>query len=387
MLKSFMKGAAYREIFIFIAGATPQVITETICVLAARKPPVLPDELYIITTGMGRRRAEALLIEKGVLKRLADEYGIPPIPLKPDSFIIPEEPSGDPLDDIRSEQENESMGDLILSFIRKKADDPAARLHCSLSGGRKTMSFYLGAALQLFGRPWDKLYHVLVSPEFESHPEFFYKPRRDKSIEVGGRQLNTRDAEIVLAELPFIRLRGKLLLEGTGFKELVAEGQREIDIALVQPELRISLPRRTVFVGEKAIKLPPFHLMLYVAYLKYKLYRCKYPERPYCLDCTECFPSMLELTTKPALEEMAKDYMVMVPSRTGDLLHNNKDGLGTDAIRQAVSKIRKAMTEHLRDETLVSCFSITTSLKEYANTKHGIRAEKSRIRIDDAFKI
>lgn len=377
-----MKEAVCKEIFIFIAGATPQVITETICVLAARKPPVLAHELYVITTGMGKRKAEELLIGKGVLKRLADEYGIPPVPLRTDSFIIPEEPACGPLQDIRSEQENESMGDLIMSLIRSKTDDPAARLHCSLSGGRKTMSFYLGAALQLFGRPWDRLYHVLVSPEFESHPEFFYKPKRDTLIEAGGKRLNTRNAEIILAELPFIRLRGKLTLEGTGFRELVAEGQRDIDIALVQPELKVFLSRRTVTIGKKPVKLPPFHLMIYVAYLKYKLYRCKYQERLYCLDCTECFPLMTELTTKPALEEMAKDYMVMVPSRVSDLLHKNEEGLKLDTIRQAVSKIRKAMTEQLRDETLVSRYSITTSLKEYANTKHGVRAEKSRIRIE-----
>ncbi|WP_442891844.1 CRISPR-associated ring nuclease [Dissulfurispira sp.] len=40
------------------------------------------------------------------------------------------------------------------------------------------MSFYMGAALQLFGRPWDRLYHVLVTPEFESNPEFFTSQRK-----------------------------------------------------------------------------------------------------------------------------------------------------------------------------------------------------------------
>jgi hypothetical protein len=85
------------------------------------------------------------------------------------------------LDDIREGSHNEALGDFIAGFIREKSQDSNTRLHCSLAGGRKTMSFYLGSALQLFGRPWDKLYHVLVSPEFESHPEFYYKPRKDRS--------------------------------------------------------------------------------------------------------------------------------------------------------------------------------------------------------------
>ena len=62
-----------------------------------------------------------------------------------------------PLEDIRDRQDNESLGDFIATFIKEKAGDERSRLHCSLAGGRKTMSFYMGSALQLFGRPWDKL--------------------------------------------------------------------------------------------------------------------------------------------------------------------------------------------------------------------------------------
>lgn len=377
-----MKRAGYKEIFIFIAGSTPQVITETICSLALAKPPVYPNEIYIITTAKGRDIIENSLIKRGILKNLFDEYEIPPVLLNKNSFIVPLGTSGTELDDIRDSAENEIMGDLITSFIKEKTSDMSVRLHCSIAGGRKTMSFYLGAALQLFSRPWDNLYHVLVNPEFESNPEFFYKPKKHTIIECGDKKLNTANAHITLAELPFIRLREKLSLEGAGFKKLVAEGQKEIDTALMQPGITVNLKRCTLQIGGKTVRLTPQHLVIYTAYLKNKINLCKYPERAYCHDCTDCFPSLLEITTKASVEEMAKDFQIISPSKASDFIYRYKNGIGQEVVRQAISKIKKVMTDGLKDETLVSYFAITTALRVYNNTRHGIRAEKRKIKIE-----
>ncbi len=366
----------------FIAGSTPQVITETLYALAVKKPPVHPDEICIVTTLKGRKTVVDALMGQEVLKNFQDEYNLPAIPLSEKSFVVPVDASGTPLADIRNEEENEHMGDLITSFIREKTGDPAVRLHCSLAGGRKTMSFYIGAAMQLFGRPWDKLYHVLVNPEFESNPEFYYKPQKNQAIEGNGKRRNTRYARILLAELPFIRLRNKLTLNETGFRALVEEGQQEIDTAIVQPQLRASLSQRAVYIGEKAVRLAPMYLMIYIAYLRQKLNRCRYPERMYCLDCTECFPSLLEIATKPALEEMAKDYVIMHPSRVEELLYKYKSGLPVDVVRQSISKIRKAIKDEIADDSLAALYAITTSVRGYSNTRHGVRVEKGKIRIE-----
>ena len=164
----------FKEIFIFVAGTTPQIITETIYALTQKYNAVNPDEIFIITTSAGRKRIEDTLLKQGVLKGLVREYNLPDISLTEDSFIIVRDETGKEIDDIRDEVENEIMGDLITSLIQKLTADNGVRLHCSLAGGIKTMSFYLGAALQLFGRPWDKLYHVLVTPEFETNQAFFY---------------------------------------------------------------------------------------------------------------------------------------------------------------------------------------------------------------------
>jgi CRISPR-associated protein (TIGR02584 family) len=39
--------------------------------------------------------------------------------------------------------------------------DPQASLHVSIAGERKTMGFYVGYALSLFGRTQGRLSHVL----------------------------------------------------------------------------------------------------------------------------------------------------------------------------------------------------------------------------------
>lgn len=379
----------FKEIFIFVAGATPQIITETLYAISQNNPPVYPDEIHIVTTTTGKKKIEDTLLKRGILKELEKEYGLPSINLTDESFIVAKDSSGREIDDIRNEHENEAIGDLITSVIRQKAKDPNTRLHCSLAGGRKTMSFYMGAALQLFGRPWDKLYHVLVSPEFESNPEFFYKPKRNKVIECRlpdgtAKRLSTKDAEIQLAELPFIRLGNKISLHGKGFRELVAEGQKEIDMATMQPPLIVNLTERTVYIGDNLIEMVPIELMTYTAFLRQKTVYCRYPERQYCLDCAECFQVLTDLSSRPSVEEMTKDYKRIYsgqPLKAEEFLNKWKDGMDTSVIRQNISKINRSIKEQLADETLLPYYCIT-ALKKYGSSRYGVRAEKGKIRVE-----
>lgn len=380
----------YKEIFIFITGSTPQVITETISALALKKPPIYPSEIYIVTTLRGKEIAVKTLIDGGILKSLSEEYGIPPIPLSHDSFIIPKDSNGVFLDDIKNEFENQLIGDLITHLIRDKISDPSSRLHCSLAGGRKTMSFYLGSAMQLFGRPWDKLYHVLVTPEFESNPEFFYKPKNDRFIECRmpdgtKKRQSTKNAEIYLAELPFIRLSGKLSLQNKSFDSLVQEGQQEIDVATIQPFLYLNLTERTIYIGETLIELVPVHLMLYAAFLRQKLENCKYPDRKYCSDCTDCFMQFTDLTTKPFLQRAAKDYSTIYggqPFKAKELMHKWPEGIKMEIIRQNISKISRAIKEQLNNEILLPYFMISAE-RRYGGSRYGVRVEKKRIKIKE----
>jgi len=70
------------------------------------------------------------------------------------------------------------------------------------------MGFYLGYAFSRYARPQDRLSHVLVSPPFESHPEFFYPPARPRCLTTReGKHIDTAEAVVTLAEIPVVRLR------------------------------------------------------------------------------------------------------------------------------------------------------------------------------------
>lgn len=377
-----------REILIFVAGTTPQIITETLYgLMVAKENPVVPDEIYVLTTEIGKHRSCEELIRKGRLKTFVKEFNLPPIPFTEESIIVMRDLKSKPLEDIREAEDNEAVGDLIADFIRKKAGDPASRLHCSLAGGRKTMSFYLGSALQLFGRPWDKLYHVLVTPEFESHPEFFYKPKKNKILALKDgwgkiiKKLNTKDAQIYLAEIPFLSLRGKLSLNGRSFRELIAESQREINTATMQLSLKVNVRDRILEIGSNCIEIVPMQLLIYLVFLREKVNRCRYPNKEVCLDCTDCFPTLVDLSSRQVLEEMAGDYRKIYGERSGrveEFLRKWKEGLDVEAFRQQISKINRTIKEGLNDETLFPFYKIN-AVGKYGSKRYGIRAEKGKI--------
>jgi len=388
-----MSKKTYREIMIFVTGTTPQIVTETLyCLTQGTEPPVSPDEIHVITTLSGKEKIEEELLKKGRLTGFSKEFNLPPIPLTRESIHVVDDEKGIPLEDIREVSHNESLGDFIANFIRERTEDPGVRLHCSLAGGRKTMSFYLGSALQLFGRPWDKLYHVLVSPEFESHPEFYYKPRKDRALELKDsngkaiKRLHTKDAQISLAELPFVRLRDKVPLDGRGFKELVREGQKEIDMASIQPPVRVNLSEKVIYIGHVGIDMVPIQMVLYVNLLRRKLEGCHFPEMPYCLDCIDCFPYLGDLSNRKTLDEIVKDYQRAYGPSSGRVEEfrrhwEKKGGIDSDTLRQNISKINTTLKESIKDETLLPYF-IISPIGKHGSKRYGVRVEKVKIKVE-----
>ena len=379
-----MKESNFKEVLIFVAGTTPQIITETIYALIYQNPPINPDEIYVITTTHGKRLIKEDLIDSGRFKEFCKEFNVPENILDEDSIVIVKGHNGNPLEDIKEADDNKSLGDFITGFIRDRAGDDKTRLHCSLAGGRKTMSFYMGSALQLFGRPWDKLYHVLVTPEFESNPEFYYKPKKDRVLKKDGKEIHTKDAQIFLAELPFIRIKNKIPLNGKSFKELVEEGQKEIDTSLTQPFIFINLKERVVTIGEKDIEFKPFHLVFYAYLLKQKVEKCPYPERAYCHDCTDCFLQLNDLSTPKVTELLSRDYEIIYGPHSGHVENYHrqwKDGIEAAKLRSDRSKINREIIENLENETLSTYYTIS-SLRKYGGTRFGIRVEKGKIRIE-----
>ena len=167
--------ASYRRrILLAVTGLTPQIVTETLYALAVKGTPRwVPTGIRIITTRQGAEKAERMSLP-AELQRLCGDYDLPEAAFGVDDIRIIKSPNGKPLDDILDEDDNAAVADFITEEVRKLTADPESSLHVSIAGGRKTMGFYVGYALSLFGRGQDRLSHVLVPPAFESQPEFFY---------------------------------------------------------------------------------------------------------------------------------------------------------------------------------------------------------------------
>ena len=233
-----------RRILVAVTGLSPQVVTETLYALAVEaNPAFLPTEIRLITTREGARGAELSLLhpESGWFHRLRADYDLPPIAFGPDYIHVLRGMQGEPLGDIRSLDDNRCAADNITDMVRELTRDEASALQVSIAGGRKTMGFYLGYALSLYGREQDRLSHVLVSPHYESNPDFFYPTPYSRVIYTATpnrRPLDTRDAEITLADIPFVRLseglNSELLAGQASFSAAVAQAQRALPkLALV----------------------------------------------------------------------------------------------------------------------------------------------------------
>ncbi|MCF6158472.1 MAG: TIGR02584 family CRISPR-associated protein [wastewater metagenome] len=380
-----------KDILICVAGATPQIVTETIYALSRNIPPVFIRELYIITTSYGKQLIADTLIRRNILTQLIEEYKLPQIRFDEDCLIVIKGRDGAPLQDIRDNEENEAAGDIITGFIREKAGDATTRLHCSIAGGRKTMGFYLGGALQLFGRPWDKLYHVLVRPEFEGNPEFFYPPKEPELIpcrmpDGTVKKMTTDMAGVQLAELPFIRLKEKLLLGSNSFRELVRQGQEGIDTALVQESLKVNLCDRVLEIGDKTIEFTPMELSLYLILIDQKLNHCQYPDRKYCLECVDCYISIRCLMGRDALNALVAWYEKIFGKNSlkGKELYEKyreRGGVPSKILRQTISKVRRKIADGICDKNLTPIYTIA-SAGSYGSKQYGLKLEKGKVVIE-----
>ncbi len=258
-----------RRILLAVTGLSPQVVTETLYALAVRRdPPFMPTEIVLVTTRKGAEhvRLDLLSQDPGWFQRLGRDYDLPEITFDDHCIHIIRDAAGRPADDIRTPADNEAAADFIAETVCALTADPDSALHVSIAGGRKTMGYYLGYALSLFGRPQDRLSHVLVTPPFESHPQFFY-PSPDQriihSLDRHSTPLDCSQAEVTLAEIPFVSLRhgfdDRLLRGKIRFSEAVAAARR----ALGPPKLVIDQTGRRIRARGVIVDLPPRELAFY----------------------------------------------------------------------------------------------------------------------------
>lgn len=254
-----------QRILVAVTGMSPQIVTETIYALSVvGSPAFVPTEVRLVTTRRGADLAANVLLDadNGWFHRLRSDYDLPPIEFDAQRIHVLTDAADGQLDDIRTPAHNTVAADAITQLLGELTQDESSALHVSIAGGRKTMGFYLGYALSLYGRRQDRLSHVLVSPPYESLREFFYPTPTSTPIQLPGRDvaLDASDGEVMLAEIPFVRLREGLpddLLAGKiSFHDAVDAAQR----AVGPVELVVDLQDRLVSAGGSAFKVPPVQL-------------------------------------------------------------------------------------------------------------------------------
>ncbi len=239
-----------KRILLSVTGMSPAVVTETLYALVTEKG-FIPTEIQAITTEQGKNKLlEALLgIEggrkerKGALQEFiedyGDKYGFSSIHFDESCVHIITNENGQNLPDIRTPEENEHAANSIVQLVGNLCQDEDMQLHVSIAGGRKTMGFFMGYALSLYGREQDSLSHVLVDSQYESLASFYYpKPYPHLINKNDGTQIDAKDGKVMLAEIPWVRL-------GLGLPESLAEQKVSYSQSVKNAQKLLTTPKIT----------------------------------------------------------------------------------------------------------------------------------------------
>ena len=261
-----------RRVLLAVSGLSPQIVTETLFALTQSQCPAwVPTEIHLLTTTEGAHRARLSLFSEdlGWFHRLCTDYSLPSIAFDASHIHVLHDAQGLPMDDIRSVGDNGAAADAITAKVRELTADPQCALHVSIAGGRKSMGFYVGYALSLYGRAQDQLSHVLVSEPFENTLEFFYPTPNSRVLQTrDGRYADTKDAKVTLAYIPFVSLRHGMTTEFLAGNSTFQEAVEVAQIALRPRELQLHLRDRYIIASGKKIELPATGLALLAVFAR-----------------------------------------------------------------------------------------------------------------------
>jgi CRISPR-associated protein Csx14 len=371
-----------KNILLAVAGLTPQVITEMLYALCQNQLAI--NAIHVITTRHGRENIYAHLLapKTGRYYALLDEYGINPASISFDHehiHVISDE-NGIEIPDIRDATDNEILLKKCLELTFAITKDPDNAVFFSIAGGRKTMSACLTLAAQLYGRRQDRLYHVLVSPEFESNRDFFYPPKTPCPIRLTDEKghtyyKDTRYAQIALINMPFISIRDHLSAEE--LKE--PKDPATLMLSLIQdkpPRLTVNLITRKLIYKTLELDMMPAHLALYAFFVMQKK-NCDKPMGP-CGDCTDCFVDFQCLEKQRHL--IADMYRKIGGSRPVDEMSTTGIiGLTLENFNSFKSKIKAELAARFGPYALKDLE--IASIGARPDTRYGILMDKTMIEV------
>ena len=152
-----------KNILLAVVGLTPQVITEALYALHQEGRAV--NAIHIITTRGGKEAIHARLLAsgQGAYYRYLKDYDLDPLGIEfgPENVHVLADHHGIEIDDIIGTEENEILLQTCLDHTCRLTASKDTAVYFLIAGGRKTMSACLAVAAQFYGRPQDRVYHVL----------------------------------------------------------------------------------------------------------------------------------------------------------------------------------------------------------------------------------
>lgn len=369
-----------RNVLLAVSGLAPQVITETLYALHSVGRPV--HEVQVITTRRGREQMfKTLLTPEGPLDNFLKDYKIPRENLlfSAETIHVVTDERQRQLDDIVDTEGNEALLKLCLerAFHLTKNEDQA--VFFLIAGGRKTMSACLTAAAQFYGRKQDRIYHILVTPEFESCRDFWYPPPVPVDIETRTANglpclMSTSLARIQLVDMPFVSLRDRLTDDMLKKVQTPAELLSSV-IHEKKPVLTVSLAEGKLIYGERQIDMHPGYLALYCWFAERKK-RCNRDHS--CKTCYDCF-----VESGAALEDrraMAEIYDAIAGSRLVEKMSDTGiASLSIENFQSYKSKIKRFLYRGFG--ATVGEQLVISSHGSRPDTRYGILLDKKRIRV------
>lgn len=366
------------NILLAVIGTTPQIITEALYALHQAGKKV--DVIEVITTRIGKEAIYSLLLPEndGGYYRYLEDYGISKesIQFSAQNITILKNSNNIELNDIESLDDNTVLTSTVLQKTYELTGSNDTTVWFIIAGGRKTMSATLAMAAQIYGREQDRIYHVLVPPEFEHSKNFFYPPPTPKHIELFDKNgqpffKETKFAQINLINMPFFSIRN--LLPPNSLSKPFSD-IKDISQFLIMDEaakLSLQLQQCKVIYGDNKERLMPMQMAIYTFFISKKL---KCTKDTSCYGCFDCFMSIQDVL---ASNEVEAYYNMIAPNT---YRHRGKDDTFTfskDDFLSFKSKINSRLAK-ISGQGSAAKIKIH-SHGQHFNIKYGILLDKSFI--------
>lgn len=200
------------------------------------------------------------------------------------------------------------------------------------------------------------------------------------------KRLNTKNATIELAEIPYIHLRDKVTdINIANYGEIVDKLQAEIDSMPTVWNLVCNIKKRTLSINGKKINLQPLELVIYLYYLNNKISDCKQPKRVSCSGCTGCFKSLRQIAE--STDKLLRFYREIYGEHSAYYTKlQDKWSVRIrppyESILQYISKINRKIKQQLDDDDIYNNYAIS-SIGKYGDKLYGVKLDRSKIEIKE----